>query len=164
MVLRHCFVSTYRYITNDARRFHINSEYHGCAGDVGWLTVVDSDPTGRCGWETDRPRPQFLYSKSKTMRNWNSGWFLKNDTFDNNCKCIHMLCFFFSFSIFFYRWHWVGGYACDIYSDIGVRVVKLHTLIKSKHNGVKDINNFTEQKYYSTQSEVRMLSHIGFYM
>lgn len=56
------------------------------------------------------------------------------------------------------------GYACDFYSDIGVSVVKLHTLIKSKHNGVKDINNFTEQKYYSTQSEVRMLSHIGFYM
>lgn len=72
--------------------------------------------------------------------------------------------FFFQFFNFFYRWHWVGGYACDIYSDIGVRVVKLRTLIKSKHNGVKDINNFTEQKYYSTQSEVRMLLHIGFYM
>lgn len=101
MVLRHCFVSTYRYITNDARRFHINSEYHGCPGDVGWLTVVDSDPAGRCEWETNRPRPQFLYSKSKTMRNWNSGWFLKNDTFDNNCKCIHMLCFFSVFQFFF---------------------------------------------------------------
>lgn len=67
------YFSIQGYITNDARRFHINSEYHGCPGDVGWLTVVDSDPTGRCGWETDRPRPQFLYSKSKTMRNWNSG-------------------------------------------------------------------------------------------
>lgn len=60
---------------NIRRRFHINYEYSGCPGDTGWLTVVDSDPTDRCGWETSLPRPQFLFSKSKTARNWNSGWF-----------------------------------------------------------------------------------------
>lgn len=154
-------MSTYRlYTATYARRFHINSEYHGCPGDVGWLTVVDSDPTDRCGWETNLPRPQFLYSKSKTMRNWNSGWFFKkNDTFDNNCTCIHMLVFFLQFFNFFYRWHWVCGYACDFYSDIGVRVVKLQTLIKSKHNGVKDINHLQ-----SKNSTRRNLKYVCYYI
>ncbi|XP_061165137.1 uncharacterized protein LOC133174112 [Saccostrea echinata] len=54
------------------RRFHINSKYDGCPGDIGWLTVVDSDPIHRCSWESSLPFPQMLYAKGK-VRNWNSG-------------------------------------------------------------------------------------------
>lgn len=65
-------------------------------------------------------------------------------------KMVHLIiiahvfiCFIFIsvFQFFLYRWHWVCGYACDFCFNIGVRVVKLHKLIKSKHNSVKDINH-----------------------
>lgn len=69
------------------------------------------------------------------------------------------LFFFLQFFNFFYRWHWVCGYACDFYSDIGVRVVKLQTLIKSKHNGVKDINHLQ-----SKNSTRRNLKYVCYYI
>lgn len=140
-------MSTYRYCSaTHARRFHINSEYGGCPRDVGWLTVVDSDPPDRCGWETNLPLPQFLYSKSKTVRNWNLGWFFKKMKHLIIIGHVFICLIFISvFQFFLYRWHWVCGYACDFCSNIAVRVVKLHTLIKSKHNSVKDINHLQSQ-------------------
>lgn len=99
-------MSTYRYCSaTHARRFHINSEYGGCPRDVGWLTVVDSDPPGRCGWEmwvgNKSASSTISVFKKQNCEELEFGLvFQKNETFDNNWTCIHLLDFYFSFSIF----------------------------------------------------------------
>lgn len=48
------------------RRFFINHEYNTCAGDSGWLVVVDRE-TDDCSWGTKGHFPSILYDPQRRV-------------------------------------------------------------------------------------------------
>jgi len=53
---------------NNQRRFMINSVYHGCPNDIGYLAVIEKE--GGCKWDKHASYPQFLYAKDNTHTTW----------------------------------------------------------------------------------------------
>lgn len=50
------------------RRFYVSNSHHNCPGDHGWMSIKDEG--NACSWETSNQVPAFIYSRAKTMVNW----------------------------------------------------------------------------------------------
>lgn len=50
------------------RRFYISNRSIHCPDDIGWLNIKDR--ANSCSWEASSQIPVFVYSKAKTMINW----------------------------------------------------------------------------------------------
>lgn len=66
-----------------SRRFFINKSYGGCAGDVGWLAVVDDIGSREpCPWE-NYTTPAILYSGNTTVVTWQSSAYSKTNIYNS---------------------------------------------------------------------------------
>ncbi|XP_025104747.1 uncharacterized protein LOC112570486 [Pomacea canaliculata] len=57
------------------RRFYISNRNIHCPDDIGWLNIKDR--ANSCSWEASSQIPVFVYSKAKTMINWQNAGSLR---------------------------------------------------------------------------------------